>query len=56
MGPKWLLFFILLGYENTLLVQDGYRIQTEAIATFLIVFGAHVNILINIKVKNLVLI
>jgi hypothetical protein len=56
MGLKWLCLPILLGFENTQLVRDRYWIQTEAIATFLMVFGAHVNIFINIKVKILVLI
>ena len=47
MGLEWLLLPILLGYENTQLVRDGCHIQSEAIATFLIVFGAHMNNLIN---------
>lgn len=37
-------------------VQDGERIQDEAAATFLISFGDHMNILLNIEVRILVLI
>lgn len=35
------------------LVQDGYQIHIEAIATSLIIFGACMGILPNIKVKTL---
>ena len=38
------------------LVQNGYRIQTETIATSSIIFGPHMNILLIIKVNIYVLI
>ena len=41
---------------NTRLVQDGYQIQIEAAATFLVIFEAHMINLLIIKVKILVLI
>ena len=33
------------------LVQDGQQIQFRAVATFLIIFGAHTNVPIIIKMK-----
>ena len=38
------------------LVPDGYQIHIEAVASFLIVFGAHINIVFIIKVEISVLI
>ena len=38
--------------KNMRLVQDGEQIEIEAIATFLMIFGACMNILFIIKVKN----
>jgi hypothetical protein len=38
------------------LVQGGYQIQIKAVATFLVIFSAHMNILFTFKVEILVLI
>lgn len=37
------------------IAQDGLQIQTEAEATFLVIFGARMNILFDIEVEVLVL-
>ena len=60
MGLKWLIFLtipLLLGYE----ICDLYEMVStsksiEVIATIFIIFGAHMNILLFIKVKILKLI
>ena len=58
MGLKWLFFSqpctLPFGYENTQLVQDGYQIQSKAIATILIMWDASMNILFIVKVNILV--
>jgi hypothetical protein len=41
---------------NMQLVQDGYQMQVEVVATLLIPFGAHMNISFIIKVKIFMLI
>jgi hypothetical protein len=59
MGLKWSLLLtnpLLLGYENTQLVQDGYEIQFEVVAIVYINSGTYVNILFIILVKIIVLI
>ena len=59
MGLEWLLIptnSLLLGYGNMRLVRDGSQIQMEAIATFLTIFGAHMNISFIIEIKIFVLI
>ena len=39
----------LLGYENTLFYNDGYQIQINTVVTSLVIFGAHMNILLLYK-------
>ena len=58
MGPKWLLYpTSQFSYDmNTCIVAKWLADQIEAVATFLIHFGAHVDILFIIKVKYLMLI
>jgi hypothetical protein len=52
MGPKMVTFPNLLGYETC----NGLQIQVKAVATILIIFGAHVNVFFIIKVKILLFI
>ena len=49
-------FILLSRYKNTQLVQDGYQIQSEAVASVLVTCVAHMNILFIFKVNVLVLI
>ena len=55
MGLEWLLIptsLLLLGYETRDLTQGGLQIHVEAVATFLPIFRAHMNILSIFKVKS----
>ena len=47
---------LLLAYETHELIQDDRQFQIEAVATFLVMVGAHMNIISIIKVMMVVLI
>jgi hypothetical protein len=57
-GLKWLLIttsHFLLHMNHAISIRDGYLVQIEAVVTFLIILGAHMNILFHIEVKILML-
>ena len=59
MGLKWLLFLrcpLLVGYETHEWYKDGEQIHVNAVITLFMVFSAHMSILFDIKVKNLLLV
>jgi hypothetical protein len=60
MGLKWFFSFFNyatpLGSWSTWSIRNGKQIQIEVVATFLIMFGAHMNISFIIKVRIPVLI